>query len=162
MPNKTLEYTRSNAFSIYCPKIPLLNQVSTSFSPPSLDTSPVGVKYQGSRIPIDSNSLEFSPITFEVNIDLEQQIVLQIYEVMNLMNGNEEIYAKNEVIAIEEYKFDLTVSFLKDGINKDGALYQFFGCVIDNFQLNPLIRGSNELLTGSLTMSFDYLKIING
>lgn len=157
MASTLLQTASNNTFSVTFNKIPTLSSLIQNVNFPSIDLSISTVPYQGMKIPADSGTISYGPLTFQIRIDEDHTIIKDIYTWAGLLHGNCAVDEFPEVKLVEK-KEDLTLHVLNS--NQQPLFdYEFIGCIISSFDVDPFVRGQSEKLLATLTLSFDYFKI---
>ena len=158
MASTLLQTASNNTFSVTFNKIPSLPTLIQNVNFPSIDLSINTIPYQGIKIPADSGTISYGPLNLQIRIDENHQIIKEVYEWAGLLHGNCAVDEFPEVKLVEK-KEDLTLHILNSN-QQPLFSYEFIGCIISAFDVDPFVRGQSEKLLGNLTLSFDYFKIV--
>jgi hypothetical protein len=158
MTNKVLSTASNNTFSVTFNKIPMLSSLLQNVNFPSVDMNLGEVTWQGMKMPADTGTIGFGPLTLQIRLDEYHEIVKQVYQWAGLMHGNSAIDGRAEV-SMEEKREDLYIHVLNSN-NRELFKYHFVGCVLSAFDIDPFVRGQSEKLVGTITLNFDYFVIV--
>ncbi len=160
MSSTQIENAKNNNFSIHSLKVPLLSKALKQFTPPAISTDVTKVPYQTGRILADTGVVTFGPLTLDIRIDENHEIVHQIYNWIGLTHDNEQILGTLKEVSLIDMRDDIIITYL-DSNKKPVVEYTFVGCIVSSFDIDPGVRGQSEVLIASLTLEFDYLTIEN-